>query len=407
MILTDQKLIEEFFPYRNNQLLLAEKLSKIMNADERNLFMQYINILPKVREKFGFDAVCDRLAFEQATAKDISQWKSSLWASGVEVADLCCGMGGDSFFIRDSVHSIGVDIDENRVAFFNENMCRLGLTNKAIVQNALEYKGGDFFCIDPARRNAGSDKRIGLNPPFESVLEVSKKYAGGMIKLPPAFPESELPLNSEVVYLGGANDCRECLAIFNANLLSGRFSELPKNNIGNIHAVSIVNGDVYKWQFPKTELSFINLKVKNLGAFIFEPNPVLVRSHLFLSEAHKFGLWQIDSSLAYLSGDAPISTSPTSQKNGFSAYRIIDQSGLSTGAVKTMLKKHNAGKITLKKRGVEVVPEQEIKRLAPKGENEFVLFYTRIMGEKRAILAMPSIPYLRKFAEIQEMQSTR
>ncbi|MDR2584293.1 MAG: hypothetical protein LBC75_12505, partial [Fibromonadaceae bacterium] len=34
------------------------------------------------------------------------------------------------------------------------------------------------------------------------------------------------------------------------------------------------------------------------------------------------------------------------------------------------------GKLTLKKRGVEVVPETEIHRLSPKGEKEAVLFYT-------------------------------
>jgi len=50
-----------------------------------------------------------------------------------------------------------------------------------------------------------------------------------------------------------------------------------------------------------------------------------------------------------------------------------------------MLKKYDAGKITLKKRGVEVVPEAEIRRLAPKGEKECILFYTRILGKKRAI----------------------
>jgi hypothetical protein len=51
-----------------------------------------------------------------------------------------------------------------------------------------------------------------------------------------------------------------------------------------------------------------------------------------------------------------------------------------------MLKKHGIGKLTLKKRGVEIIPEEEIKRLKPKGKNEGVLFYTRIAGEKTALL---------------------
>jgi hypothetical protein len=77
------------------------------------------------------------------------------------------------------------------------------------------------------------------------------------------------------------------------------------------------------------------------------------------------------------------------EHNGFTAYKAIEQSSLSTNNVKAMLRKYNAGKIILKKRGVEVVPEAEIRRLAPKGEKEYILFYTRILGEKRAILAEP------------------
>jgi hypothetical protein len=148
---------------------------------------------------------------------------------------------------------------------------------------------------------------------------------------------------------------------------------------GIVHAVAICENETLEWQCEKRKLQSISLNVKDLGNYILEPNPVLVRSHLFLSEAKKQGFWQIDSTLAYLSSeDLPC-------HKGFSAYKVIEQCSLSN--VKAMLKKHNAGKITLKKRGVEVVPEAEIRRLAPKGEKEYILFYTRILGKKRAILA--------------------
>ena len=71
---------------------------------------------------------------------------------------------------------------------------------------------------------------------------------------------------------------------------------------------------------------------------------------------------------------------------GFSSFAVLDSVPLGTSAVKNMLKKHGIGKLTLKKRGVEIIPEEEIKRLKPKGKNEGILFYTRIAGEKTAIL---------------------
>jgi len=249
-------------------------------------------------------------------------------------------------------------------------MERLKQPHRAVLQNALEVKGGDFFCIDPARRGD-------LNPSFESILELSKKFCGGMVKLPPAFPEDELPKESDILYLGDSKDCRECL------MLTGVFGK------GIIRAVAICEGETFEWQCEKDELQNINLDIKKLGSFILEPIPVLVRSHLFLSEAKKYSFWQIDSTLAYLSCEEL-----PSEHKGFVAYKIIDQSSLSTNNVKAMLKKHDIGKITLKKRGVEVVPEVEIHRLSPKGEKEGVLFYTRVLGVKRAILSPPTPSHL-------------
>jgi hypothetical protein len=363
-----RSIADEYLPLLKDTLKLTEKLSKKFNRQERHALIHYLEILPKIREKFCLqevDLICDRLAYEQATARDISEYKAKLWQSGAKIADLCCGMGGDSFWLPVGIIASGTDIAPERVLMFNENMERLGLPHRAVLKNALEVEGGDFFCIDPARRE-------GLNPDFESILELSKKFCGGMIKLPPAFPESEIPKESDVLYLGNANDCRECL------MLSGVFGK------GMIRAAAICKSETFEWQCEKDELQNISLEVKNLGAFILEPNPVLVRSHLFLNEAKKLGFWQIDSTLAYVSCE-----NLPPKYGGFAAYRVIEQSSLSTNSVKTMLKKHNAGKITIKKRGVEVVPEAEIRRLAPKGEKEYILFYTRISGEKRAILATP------------------
>ena len=363
-----QSVADEYLSFMKNPLKLSEKLSEKFSPQERSALIHYLEILPKIREKFCLskvDLICDRFAYEQATARDISEYKAKLWQRGAKIADLCCGMGGDSFWLPADLVASGADISPERVLMFNENMERLGLSHKAVLQNALEFKGGDFFCIDPVRRG-------GLNPDFENILELSKKFCGGMAKLPPAFPENEIPRENDVLYLGNTNDCRECL------MLSGVFGK------GMVRAAAICKGKTFEWQCEKKELQDINLEVKKLGDFILEPNPVLVRSHLFLNEAKKLGLWQIDSTLAYMSCE-----NMPPKHNGFAAYRVIEQSSLSTNNVKAMLKRHNAGKITIKKRGVEVVPEAEILRLAPKGEKKYVLFYTRILGEKRAILSEP------------------
>jgi hypothetical protein len=329
----------------------------------------------KILAKFGGDLFlaphaagfqCDSLALEQATAPDIARWKAAFWPPGCALHDLCCGMGADSFFVPASVRALGVDIDPARVRWYGANLALLGLPHQALLGDAVDFAEdsaprADFFCIDPARRPR-------LAPGFDQVLRIAERYGGGMAKLPPAFPVEEIPPGTERVYLGGRADCRETLVLF------GSLAREP----GRVRAVEFEGGAVREWQGRGED----TLPVAPAGAFLLEPSPVLVRSHLFLEAGRALGLWQIDSTLSYLSCD----TLPPGLE-GFSAYQILARSGLSTREVKAMLKAHDIGSLTLKKRGVSVVPEDEIRRLKPQGAAPGVLFYTRCLGQKTAYLA--------------------
>src|SRR6185369_2875965 len=44
------------------------------------------------------------------------------------------------------------------------------------------------------------------------------------------------------------------------------------------------------------------------GAFLFEPVKAVVRAHLFGVLAERYGLWQIDPHIAYLSGNEPVAS---------------------------------------------------------------------------------------------------
>lgn len=96
-------------------LQVSTQLAKEFSNEERAAIMDYMALVPKFREKFGIEStaflLCDKLALEQSTAQDIGRWKATLWecarqtnknsSEGTPVVhDLCCGMGGDSFFCR-------------------------------------------------------------------------------------------------------------------------------------------------------------------------------------------------------------------------------------------------------------------------------------------------------------------
>lgn len=440
-----QEFIQQAIQKKMDALQVSTALNKSgYSNEERAAIMDYMELVPKFREKFfaatdgenprggkiesgkncaGKDCakflLCDKLALEQSTAQDIGRWKSNLWPSGAEatgktVHDLCCGMGGDSFFLPKELNVVGVDLDENRLAMYRYNCGIMRGTDagKVLQADARIVNSGaataDYFTIDPARRAIdGENQRDlrNLTPTFAEVLEIATHYKGGMAKLPPGYPTEEIPADSEVIYIGSHSDCRECLVLF---------GELAKNP-GKVRAVMVdKNGNLVKtagdtaaeWcgtlteiqarsnknaekDLPGCERSFRNatsdsdLPVGDLAKYLSEPTALLIRSHLFgsVAQAASPDAHLISEGIAYVTSDLPL-PSPA-----FTSYEVIDHSEISSSAVRAMLKKHDIGKLTLKLRGVKLDPDAEIKRLKARGKNEAILFYTRAAGEKIAILA--------------------
>ena len=410
-----QEFIRDAFKRKLDALQISTALNKTGYSNEdRATIMDYMSLVPKIQDKFGLgNLLCDKLALEQSTAQDIGRWKANLWpssskgdAGNATVHDLCCGMGGDSFFIPASFKVVGVDLDENRLAMYSHNMQVLGKTASTLCADVREVANATFFTIDPARRALeGENQRDlrNLTPTLEEVVEISKHYQGGMVKLPPGYPPAEIPDGTEILYLGGHSDCRECLVLF------GTLAKHPDT----VRAVMVdkAGNALAEWSRPRdrsqetlddefqekldrndslegkdrtyrTATSRNDLPIGEIARYLSEPAPVLIRSHLFNAaaltcdpQAHL-----ISEGIAYVASDLPLPTP------GFTCYEIVAHSEISTGAVRAMLKEHDIGKLTLKLRGVHLDPDAEIKRLKPKGKNSAILFYTRKAGEKIALL---------------------
>lgn len=454
-----QGFIEEALTRKWDALQVSTALQKAGYSNEdRAAIMDYMALVPKFREKFcsgetisnvktarkstnnenarGMFLLCDKLALEQSTAQDIGRWKAKLWpcgndatsdatenatGEGAKVHDLCCGMGGDSFYLPAGLKVTGVDLDENRLAMYSHNMQAFGKNAGTIcadVREVARENGAkmpasagmtktDYFTIDPARRALeGENQRDlkNLTPTLEEVVEISRHYRGGMAKLPPGYPPAEIPDGTEILYLGGHSDCRECLVLFGElakhpdtvrAIIVGKAGEtLAEWTRRRDRSLETLDDDLQekldrndslegKDRTYRTATSRSDLPLGEIGKYIAEPAPVLIRSHLFNAAAlaHDPDAHLISEGIAYVSSDKPLPAP------GFSCYEVLAHTEIATGAVRSMLKEHDIGKITLKLRGVKLDPDAEIKRLKPKGKNSAILFYTRFHGEKIAILA--------------------
>lgn len=411
-----QSFIEEALSKRLDALQISTRLAKEGHTNEnRTAIMDYMALVPKFREKFFEDKnrngkflLCDRLALEQSTAKDIGRWKARLWPSEGTVNDLCCGMGGDSFFLPETLRVSGIDLDENRLAMYRYNMQALGKTVGILCADVrLVENGADYFTIDPARRALeGENQRDlrNLTPTLEEVIEISKRYKGGMAKLPPGYPPAEIPDGTEILYLGGHSDCRECLVLFGAlaknpdtvrAVVIGKSGEtLAEWSRARDRSIETLDEDLQekldkndslegKDRTYRTATSKSDLPLGELNKYIAEPAPVLIRSHLFNAAALACdpSAHLISEGIAYVTSGMPLPAP------GFACYEVLAHTEIATSAVRALLKEHDIGKITLKLRGVKLDPDAEIKRLKPKGKESATLFYTRAYGEKVAILA--------------------
>lgn len=456
---TVQGFIEEALTHKWDALQVSTALQKAgYSNEERAAIMDYMALVPKFREKFcsgetisnvktarnstnnetarGMFLLCDKLALEQSTAQDIGRWKANLWphgndatgdttesatGEGAKVHDLCCGMGGDSFYLPAGLKVTGVDLDKNRLAMYSHNMQAFGKNagticadvrqvaheNDAKMPASAGMTKTDYFTIDPARRALeGENQRDlkNLTPTLEEVVEISRHYKGGMAKLPPGYPPAEIPDGTEILYLGGHSDCRECLVLFGElakhpdtvrAVIVGKAGEtLAEWTRRRDRSFETLDDDLQekldrndslegKDRTYRTATSRSDLPLGEIGKYIAEPAPVLIRSHLFnaVALAHDPNAHLISEGIAYVSSDKPLPAP------GFSCYEVLAHTEIATGAVRSMLKEHDIGKITLKLRGVKLDPDAETKRLKPKGKNSAILFYTRAKGEKIAILA--------------------
>ena len=124
-------------------------------------------------------------------------------------------------------------------------------------------------------------------------------------------------------------------------------------------------------------------EVAPLKEFIYEPDNAVVRSHLIADLAREVDATLVSREIAYLSSNVAID-SPFMR-----GFRVIDEMAFDRKKLKAYLRDKNIGTLEIKKRGVDVVPEQLRKDLSLKGEIAATLILTRIGDDHRALIAEP------------------
>ena len=312
------------------------------------------------------------LGLEQMTHAELADYKASrLPASLSTLADLCCGLGGDSLGIPPRIRVCGVDRSRATLLAYRHNVSLRRPAFAAEADVAASPARAEAACIDPARRAAGQSGRWqdeDLSPGWDELERLIARYGNMAIKLGPgiAFPDFLEPYEWE--YLGLKDECLEAV-VWTGSL--GR----P----GMVRAVELPGGAFVEALRSDVPDSFGEPAPP--GGYLYEPVKSVVRAHLFGVLAARHRLWPIDARIAYLSGDEPV------RDPLLKAYRIERELPFDAKAIKEFLRKEEVGRLEIKKRGVNLIPEEFRAGLRLAGPNEGVLFFTRVQDRKSAFWA--------------------
>jgi SAM-dependent methyltransferase len=325
--------------------------------------------------KFGEDAAgmfFTRAGLEQATRAVVADRRAArLVAAGVgTLADLGCGLGSDALAAARmgiSVHA--VDADPATAAIAAANAEAAGLADRITVECAdattVPVERYDAVFADPARRQAGRGRVFdprAYSPPWDFIAGLPDRVPRTVLKLAPGIDHALLPPGAEGEWVSVGGDLVE------AAFWCGPLAEVPRRAV-LLDPDSGLTGAGNK-----------PAEVGPVGAWIYDPDPAVVRSHLVAEFAESVGGRLADPEIAYVYTDDPVDT-PFARRLG-----VIEVLPFSLKRLRALLRERGIGVLEIRKRGSALVPDQLRKDLRLSGPNKCGLVLTRVEGAPVALL---------------------
>ena len=126
-------------------------------------------------------------------------------------------------------------------------------------------------------------------------------------------------------------------------------------------------------------------EVGELGGFLHDPDPALVRSGLLGAYAEAHDLHALDPEIGYLTGAKEF------EDPFVDSFEVIAQEALDPRKMRALLREHEVGRLEIRKRGIAERPQTLEQRFLPKkyGDQTLTLVATRIGDRHLGILARP------------------
>lgn len=363
-------------------LPLLSRLRKTLTSDQAATSVTQAKLRRDAAAKFGANAarmLFTRSALEQASDPLIRRHRATEAQPFASVIDACCGIGADSLaFASAGLSVLGLDIDPLRVEIARFNAATLGLANARFevfdVTRPLPDSAGLIF-FDPARRD-DAGRRVHHVEQYLPALSTLNSWDAHYIwaKLSPAVDHDETrPYGGLIEFHSVEGDLKEALLRVSrvlppAEPFDGQLTSAIRHDSSG--------ADAWKWRKPPPPSP-----VRKPHGWLLEPDPALLRAGFVQHLAAHLGAAQIDPSIAYLTiGDRP-------ETAWARAWPIQTWMPFNLKRLKAALRERGIGRVTVKKRGHAMTPEQLQAALKLDGKGrEAIVVLTRVLGQPAVIL---------------------
>jgi SAM-dependent methyltransferase len=364
------------------------------SADHTAATLTQARLRRRASDKFGDLAAAMYFTpdgLEQATRRRVAAHRAArvALAGPSSVLDAGCGIGGDLVALAHTGLVVaGVDRDPVTVAVAEANLAALGLGGAVRVADATAVDLPPFGLVfaDPSRRT--SRGRVfdpaAWSPPWSFVETLLAGRA--CVKTAPGIPHRLVPEGVEAEWVSEDGEVKEaCLWSPPLAAARRRATVIPSTELRT--SPSAGSGQAPGGLATLSDEDDPGSPgVRRVGAFLYEPDGAVIRAGLVTAVAAGVNGGLVDRRIAYVTGDEPFVT-PFAR-----SYRVLEELPFHEKQLRAALRARNIGALTIKKRGVQVAPEQLRKRLALSGDEEATIVLTRVAGKGTTLLVRPLQP---------------
>jgi hypothetical protein len=296
---------------------------------------------------------------EQATRPQVASRHAQRYvqAGVTHVADLGCGVGSDALAMAAAgLDVLAVDRDPDALAALAATADDAGVALRTRCADVRDPSGwwngpaprGRGCFVDPARRRSGTRTTSPQlwSPPWGWVRALAGRVPATGAKVAPGIAHDALPADAQVEWVSVDGDLVEA-AVWWGPLRVGPASRQatllrPGESDGLLTELTLDDA-----------LGVPQARVGPVGAWLVEPDPAVLRAGLVALLAGRLGGHLLDARIAYVVGDGTAPQTPWA-----TSFQVLDEAPFARKQLRAWLRARGYGDVVVKKRGVNVVPEQ-------------------------------------------------